>query len=419
MPRKRDGHLNPFYCGAIKRKDRIDMTDFNELANELSGLAIFRSLLDDPVIAPLTKLIRAVAGGTPTLGLYAEFIAALYAHGDNLTEYVMNATLENENVYLLRRAQQKEVPSVIADCLAHELTVLETISQLTPKMLRREMDYDGFLPKWSTGPCEFARIYEERAAQISTHGYGMFAKYDTFMLHGSTLVPVKSPDRTELSALFGYEMQRHEVLENTAALLNGKPAVNILLYGDAGTGKSSTVKAVANYYKKQGLRLVELKKRQLHQIPELIDHLSSNPLKFILFIDDLSFTRDDDDFSALKAVLEGSVSSKSDNVVIYATSNRRHLVRENFSDRNGDDIHFNDTMQEMVSLSDRFGLTITFLRPNKMEYQSIISELARQYKLDMDANELAVKADAFAIRKSGYSPRVAKQFIELMKAAAD
>lgn len=419
MPRKRDGHLNPFYCGAIKRKDRIDMTDFNELANELSGLAIFRSLLDDPVIAPLTKLIRAVAGGTPTLGLYAEFIAALYAHGDNLTEYVMNATLENENVYLLRRAQQKEVPSVIADCLAHELTVLETISQLTPKMLRREMDYDGFLPKWSTGPCEFARIYEERAAQISTHGYGMFAKYDTFMLHGSTLVPVKSPDRTELSALFGYEMQRHEVLENTAALLNGKPAVNILLYGDAGTGKSSTVKAVANYYKKQGLRLVELKKRQLHQIPELIDHLSSNPLKFILFIDDLSFTRDDDDFSALKAVLEGSVSSKSDNVVIYATSNRRHLVRENFSDRNGDDIHFNDTMQEMVSLSDRFGLTITFLRPNKMEYQSIISELARQYKLDMDANELAVKADAFAIRKSGYSPRVAKQFIELLKAAAD
>lgn len=395
------------------------MTDFNELANELSGLAIFRSLLDDPVIAPLTKLIRAVAGGTPTLGLYAEFIAALYAHGDNLTEYVMNATLENENVYLLRRAQQKEVPSVIADCLAHELTVLETISQLTPKMLRREMDYDGFLPKWSTGPCEFARIYEERAAQIRTHGYGMFAKYDTFMLHGSTLVPVKSPDRTELSALFGYEMQRHEVLENTAALLNGKPAVNILLYGDAGTGKSSTVKAVANYYKKQGLRLVELKKRQLHQIPELIDHLSSNPLKFILFIDDLSFTRDDDDFSALKAVLEGSVSSKSDNVVIYATSNRRHLVRENFSDRNGDDIHFNDTMQEMVSLSDRFGLTITFLRPNKMEYQSIISELARQYKLDMDANELAVKADAFAIRKSGYSPRVAKQFIELMKAAAD
>lgn len=395
------------------------MTDFNELADELSGLVIFRSLLKDPVVEPLAELIRAAADGRPAVALYAEFAAALYAHGGNLTEYIINAVLENENVYLVRRAQQKEIPSVMSDCLSHELSVLEKASQLTPKMLRREMSYDGFLPEWITGPCGLAQIYEERAAQIGVHGYGMFAKYDTFMLRGSTLAPVKSPDRTELSELFGYEMQRREVLENTAALLKGKPAVNILLYGDAGTGKFSTVKAVANYYKEQGLRLVELKKSQLHQIPELIDRLSGNPLKFILFIDDLSFTRDDDDFSALKAVLEGSVSSKSDNVVIYATSNRRHLVKENFSDRSGDDIHFNDTMQEMISLSDRFGLTITFLRPNKLEYQTIVSELAGQYALDMDAHELAVKADAFAIRKSGYSPRVAKQFIELMKAASD
>ena len=395
------------------------MTDFNELADELSGLVIFRSLLKDPVVEPLAGLICAAADGRPAVALYAEFAAALYAHGGNLTEYIINAVLENENVYLVRRAQQKEIPSVMSDCLSHELSVLEKASQLTPKMLRREMNYDGFLPEWITGPCGLAQIYEERAAQIGVHGYGMFAKYDTFMLRGSTLAPVKSPDRTELSELFGYEMQRREVLENTAALLKGKPAVNILLYGDAGTGKSSTVKAVANYYKEQGLRLVELKKSQLHQIPELIDRLSGNPLKFILFIDDLSFTRDDDDFSALKAVLEGSVSSKSDNVVIYATSNRRHLVKENFSDRSGDDIHFNDTMQEMISLSDRFGLTITFLRPNKLEYQTIVSELAGQYALDMDAHELAVKADAFAIRKSGYSPRVAKQFIELMKAASD
>lgn len=395
------------------------MTDFNKLADGLSGLVIFRSLLEDTVVAPLAELIRAAADGRPALAFYAKFAAALYAHGDNLTEYMISAVLENENVYLMRRAQQKEIPSVMADCLSHELTVLEETSQLTPKMLRREMGYDGFLPEWITSPCKLAQIYEERAAQISVHGYGMFAKYDTFMLRGSMLVPVKSPDRTELSELFGYEMQRREVLENTAALLKGKPAVNILLYGDAGTGKSSTVKAVANYYKEQGLRLVELKKSQLHQIPELIDRLSDNPLKFILFIDDLSFTRDDDDFSALKAVLEGSVSSKSDNVVIYATSNRRHLVKENFSDRNGDDIHFNDTMQEMISLSDRFGLTITFLRPNKLEYQTIVSELAGQYALNMDVQELAVKADAFAIRKSGYSPRVAKQFIELMKAASD
>ena len=255
------------------------MTDFNELADELSGLVIFRSLLKDPVVEPLAELIRAAADGRPAVALYAEFAAALYAHGGNLTEYIINAVLENENVYLVRRAQQKEIPSVMSDCLSHELSVLEKASQLTPKMLQREMSYDGFLPEWITGPCGLAQIYEERAAQIGVHGYGMFAKYDTFMLRGSTLAPVKSPDRTELSELFGYEMQRREVLENTAALLKGKPAVNILLYGDAGTGKSSTVKAVANYYKEQGLRLVELKKSQLHQIPELIDRLSGNPFK--------------------------------------------------------------------------------------------------------------------------------------------
>lgn len=230
-------------------------------------------------------------------------------------------------------------------------------------------------------------------------------------------MPVSHPDQTSLSELYGYEIQRQEVIENTLALVQGKPAVNLLLYGDAGTGKSSTVKAVVNTYREQGLRLIELKKEQLREIPQLVDTLAHNPLKFILFIDDLSFTRDDDDFSALKAMLEGSVSSNAANVVIYATSNRRHLVRETFSDREGDEIHYNDTMQEMLSLSDRFGLTITFLRPDKTQYQEIVRELAQQYGVTMDPQELRVKADAFAIRKSGYSPRVAKQFIELMKAA--
>ena len=395
------------------------MMDFNELSEELTGLTVFRSLLGDTVIAPLRQLIHAVADGLPIRVPYAEFTAALYKYTDNLTDYITTAVLENENVYLLRRARGQEISDAIRSCLEHELSVLEEVSQLTPEHFRRETGYKGFLPEWHTSSCVLKEIYAARAEQASTHGYGMFARYDAFFLNNGTLVPVKNPDRTALSDLYGYEAQRQEVLENTAALLNGKPAVNLLLYGDAGTGKSSTIKAVANHFKDRGLRLIELKKSQLREIPGLIDQLSENPLRFILFIDDLSFTKDDDDFSALKAVLEGSVSSRSGNVVIYATSNRRHLVKENFSDRNGDDIHFNDTMQEMVSLSDRFGLTITFLRPNKSEYQSIVAELARQYGVNMDARVLAVKADAFAIRKSGYSPRVAKQFIELMKAAAD
>ena len=212
----------------------------------------------------------------------------------------------------------------------------------------------------------------------------------------------------------GYRAQRRQVVENTKALLRGISSANILLYGDAGTGKSATVKALANDMFGGGLRLIEIKKSQYSRIPRLIDELSTNPLKFILFIDDLSFSRDDDDFSSLKAILEGSVSSKSDNIVIYATSNRRHFVKESFSDRDGDDLHFSDTMEEISSLSDRFGLTITFSRPDKDEYLRIVSELAAKMQLDIAPDQLSVKAEAFAIRRSGRSPRVAKHFVELM-----
>ena len=193
----------------------------------------------------------------------------------------------------------------------------------------------------------------------------------------------------------------------------------MLLYGDCGTGKSSTVKAIANEYAPQGLRLIELKKKQLHELPTIVETVSRNPLKFIIFIDDLSFTEDDDDFAALKAILEGSVSSSAANLVIYATSNRRHLVRETFSARQGDEIHFKDTMQELLSLSDRFGLTVTFQKPDKKTFLEVVSSLAKQYELEMPKDELDMKAEAFALARGGRSPRVAKQFIEYLKGCGD
>lgn len=386
--------------------------DFDQLARSLEGLVIFRSLRKDPVFMALTGLVHALFEGKNIVPPCSDLAAALYESGDNLTDYIVNAVLENENVYLVRRAQHKEVPAVIASCFKHEIEVLQQVSQITLKSIRRESGYDEFLPEWNTSPVDLAALYEERASQISMHGYGMFAKYHTFTLQGSELVPVENPDRIDLSELYGYELQRREVLDNTTAFLKGKPAVDILLYGDTGTGKSSTVKAVVNYCRDQGLRLVELKKNQLHQIPELIDRLSQNPLKFILFIEDLSFAQEEE-FAALKALLKGAVTSRTDNVAIYATSNRRRTAVEPASDPAGDD------MQEMLSLSERFGLTVTFLRPSKKEYQAIIRELAVQYRLEMEPIELLEKAEAFAIGKNGYSPRVAKQFIELMKAASD
>ena len=190
----------------------------------------------------------------------------------------------------------------------------------------------------------------------------------------------------------------------------------MLLYGDAGTGKSSTVKAIANAFAGDGLRLIEVKKNQLYEIPDLMDSLAQNPLKFILFIDDLSFTANDDNFAALKAILEGSVCGRAKNIAVYATSNRRHLIKETLMDRSGDDIHEADTRQELMSLSARFGLTVTFLRPERERFAAIVTELARQYDVELPEEELLTKAEAFAIRSGGRSPRVAKQFVELCRA---
>ena len=274
----------------------------------------------------------------------------------------------------------------------------------------------AFLPRWETSSIDLPAAYAQRMSEVGKKGYGMFAKHHVFTVENGHLVPVKYPDPQRLSELPGYEKEREKVIANTKALLAGMPANNVLLYGDAGTGKSSAVKAIANEFAPEGLRLVEVKKNQLYQIPDLMDKLAANPLKFILFIDDLSFTANDDNFAALKAILEGSVGGRAKNIAVYATSNRRHLIKETLTDRTGDDIHEADTRQELMSLSARFGLTVTFQRPEKARFETILAELAKQHGIDMPMDQLLVKAEAFAIRAGGRSPRVAKQFIEQCEA---
>ena len=269
---------------------------------------------------------------------------------------------------------------------------------------------------WLTDDRSITADYEQRMREVGSKGYGIFARYHVFTVENGQLVPVRHPDPQRLEELPGYEKEREKVIANTRALLEGKPANNVLLYGDAGTGKSSAIKAIANAFAEDGLRLVEVKKNQLYQIPDLMDALAANPLKFILFIDDLSFTANDDNFAALKAILEGSVGGRAHNIAVYATSNRRHLIKETLTDRTGDDIHESDTRQELMSLSARFGLTITFGSPDRDRYLYIVKQLAKQYGLEMDERELSVRSEAFAIRAGGRSARVAKQFIELCKA---
>ena len=223
--------------------------------------------------------------------------------------------------------------------------------------------------------------------------------------------PIVSADRISIDKFIGYKAERQRIIDNTEAFLQGRPAANALLCGDAGTGKSSTVKAIANEFFGRGIRLIELRKDQLSYLPYVMGKISDNPLKFIIFIDDLSFNQNDDNFSMLKAALEGSASAKADNAVIYATSNRRHIIKESFQDREGSDIHRNDTIQETLSLSERFGLTVLFSKPDKKLYLEIVHELADRNNIKYDREKLDIDAEAFALRRGYRSARCAEQFI--------
>ena len=392
----------------------------------LHGLVVFRSLLDDPVVAKLLDLTDRMEAGAPGYGpvcdAVAQFEAALFEHTTNWGSYLSAAVLEAETV-CVRQAASGTLAPALQTALDSELAFLQALCGLTlDELLAAAGSATGqaqelaFLPRWETSGIDLPAAYAQRMSEVGKKGYGMFAKHHVFTVENGQLVPVKYPDPQRLSELPGYEKEREKVIANTKALLAGMPANNVLLYGDAGTGKSSAVKAIANEFAPEGLRLVEVKKTQLYQIPDLMDKLAANPLKFILFIDDLSFTANDDNFAALKAILEGSVGGRAKNIAVYATSNRRHLIKETLTDRTGDDIHEADTRQELMSLSARFGLTVTFQRPEKARFETILAELAKQHGIDMPMDQLLVKAEAFAIRAGGRSPRVAKQFIEQCEA---
>ncbi|MFZ5974801.1 MAG: ATP-binding protein [Bacillota bacterium] len=391
------------------------MNDLKKLNLKMHALVIFRRLLSDALLTRLSGLLACA--GKPLaerVNNYASFVSLLYTENGNLTDSILERVLSDENIYVLKRAQNQPTGSRLEECLLHELKVLEEISQLTAQQVREFLGYDGYLPVWETTAVDFHTAYMNRMDNISSIGYGMFSKHHMFVVKNGAISPVRSPDCIQLSDLKSYEAERQAVIANTLALLKGKPAANVLLYGDAGTGKSSTVKAIVNAYKGRGLRLIEITKTQFRDIPVIAQELSANPLKFILFIDDLSFTGDNDDFRALKAVLEGSVFAKTVNVAIYATSNRRHLVKESFSDRAGDDIHRNETIQELASLSERFGLSVNFFKPDKERYLEIIRGLKTQYGIRVQDDELEKEAEMYALRRGGRSPRIARQFMDYL-----
>ena len=266
-------------------------------------------------------------------------------------------------------------------------------------------------------------IFDLVTGFYKAYGVGMFGLNRAFRIQnrgsGVEFLPINNTDKVLLKDLIGYELQKQQLVENTEAFLNGIPANNALLYGDAGTGKSSSIKALINEYYDSGLRMIEIYKHQFRDLSAVIAAVKNRNYRFIIYIDDLSFEENEVEYKFLKAVIEGGVETRPDNILIYATSNRRHLIKETWSDRSDiehqNDVHRSDTMEEKLSLAARFGCSINYSAPNRQLYHDIVKGLAeRQLNLNMSEDELLLLANRWEIRHGGISGRTAQQFINYL-----
>ena len=384
-----------------------------------SSVVIFRNILKTKVIKKLLKFLNCETkeniDNIKQIDLYSEFLSELFKSDNNLADFILSQIFLDDNIYINKCILKKEINNNLKKTFKNELNFFKYISSFDFSSIFNK-EYSKNIVELEIKEIDFYKIYFEHIKNIDKKGYGIFYNNNMFVLDDrKNIIAVKNKDNQDIKKLYGYEIERNKVLSNTKILIEGKKANNILLYGDAGTGKSSTVKAVANFFKDEGLRLIEIKKKQLHFITDIIEKLSCSPLKFIIFIDDLTFSSNDDTFSYLKAILEGGVNSFPNNIAVYVTSNYRHLIKENFTDRTGDDIHIEDTIQQIMSLTNRFGMIITFQRPGKDLFKEIVLSYAKENNIKTDKEELINQAEAYAIRSAGRSPRVAKQFIELLK----
>ncbi|TXJ60263.1 DUF815 domain-containing protein [Brachyspira aalborgi] len=384
-----------------------------------SSVVIFRNILKTKVIKKLLKFLNCETkeniDNIKQIDLYSKFLSELFKSDNNLADFILSQIFLDDNIYISKCILKQEINNNLKKTFKNELNFFKYISSFDFSSIFNK-EYSKNIAELEIKEIDFYKIYFEHIKNIDKKGYGIFYNNNMFVLDDrKNIIAVKNKDNQDIKKLYGYEIERNKVLSNTKILIEGKKANNILLYGDAGTGKSSTVKAVANFFKDEGLRLIEIKKNQLHFITDIIEKLSCSPLKFIIFIDDLTFSSNDDTFSYLKAILEGGVNSFPNNIAVYVTSNYRHLIKENFTDRTGDDIHIEDTIQQIMSLTNRFGMIITFQRPGRDLFKEIVLSYAKENNIKTDKEELIKQAEAYAIRSAGRSPRVAKQFIELLK----
>lgn len=297
--------------------------------------------------------------------------------------------------------------------LMYNKNVSEKVQALSSRM-EQAKDVEGFF----TAVTEFYRDY----------GVGMFGLNKAFRIQDRTdsklvFLPINNMDKVMLSDLVGYEIQKKKLVDNTRAFVEGKKANNVLLFGDSGTGKSTSIKAIVNEFYDQGLRMIEIYKHQFKDLSNVIAAVKNRNYKFIIYMDDLSFEEFEIEYKFLKAVIEGGVETKPDNILIYATSNRRHLIRETWSDRNDvqqdEGMHRSDTMQEKLSLVNRFGVTINYSKPSQKEYFDIVIHLAAKAGIKMSEDELKAEANKWELSHGGISGRTAQQFIYYLQGQED
>ncbi len=424
---------------------------------ELSGLILYSDLGEDSILQNISEVLRdwekkTASNAALKQRIYREIkrlldLATAYGFDHNLWQnYLTFLLLTNENSFSLTAERRGAADGSVNHFAKNDFAIFKKLFHYDFSELEQEVGIDCFTTLSDYHALQkpeknYYRNISEKVQALSSaiaeardenevfdlvtdfygrFGVGMFGLNRAFRIQnrggGVEFLAINNTDKTMLSDLVGYELQKKQLVDNTEAFLHGYPANNVLLYGDAGTGKSSSVKALINEYYDSGLRMIEIYKHQFRDLSEIIATVKNRNYRYIIFIDDLSFEENELEYKFLKAVIEGGVETRPDNILIYATSNRRHLIRETWTDRNDmefeNDLHRSDTMEEKLSLAARFGVAINYSAPTRTLYHEIVRELALQSRIDMDEKTLLELANRWEIRHGGISGRTAKQFIQ-------
>lgn len=367
-------------------------------------------------------------------------------HGNLWHCYLANLLVNNENSYSKACEIRGEVEGTINQAALHDIVIFKELYDfdfapvvealkvseyaLTTDYQVSSQESKVYNTRICARICELAERFQENhtpeemkatlTAFYKEYGVGKFGLHKSFRIvhkeDGAHIEPILNIAHVKLSDLVGYELAKKKLVDNTEAFVKGKKANNCLLYGDAGTGKSSSIKGIVNEYYDRGLRIIEVYKHQFQDLNDVISQIKNRNYKFIIYMDDLSFEEFEIEYKYLKAVIEGGLEKKPENVLIYATSNRRHLVREKFTDKEEreDDLHKGDTVAEKLSLVSRFGVTIYFGSPDKKQFQEIVKTLAERHGIVMEEEKLLLEANRWELNHGGLSGRTAQQFIDYL-----